>query len=455
MDTTLVIGLGATGRSVIRHLDGRARLRAIDTRSEPPLLDAVRADHPAVEVLPPGDWPRALAGADRVVVSPGVPLCHRWVRDAAAAGVPLTSDIELCLQAVGTKPVVGVTGTNGKSTVVSLLGELLSEAGLRAGVGGNLGPPALDLIAEDHDIYALELSSFQLERLERPGLAVAVLLNVSADHGDRYASLDAYAAAKRRIFAGAARVVFNADDLATHPGDEWRAGCGRPGRGAPERGREAQARAIALNGDPRWRLDEDAVVVHGARLPARALALAGRHNRFNVLAAAAAAHFAGVAVDQCHSVLTAFAGLPHRAQHVATLNGVAFVNDSKATNVGACAAALEGLGNGQRNIVLIAGGDSKGASFAVLAPPVRRHVSSVVLLGRDAPRLEQALRGHTPTARAADMAEAVRLAHAAVGRCGTVLLSPACASFDMYAGFAARGAAFAAAVRALAAEEAR
>ena len=442
MDTTLVIGLGATGRSVIRHLDGRARLRAIDTRPAPPQLDAVRAEHPDVEVLPPSEWPRALAGADRVVVSPGVPPDHCWVRAAVAAGVPLTSDIGLFLDGIGTKPVVGVTGTNGKSTVVSLLGELLTAAGLCAGVGGNLGTPALDLLAEERDIYALELSSFQLERLRRPGLTVAVLLNISADHGDRYANLDAYAAAKRRIFAGAAQVVFNADDAATHPGDDWRGGCGGAGD------------AIALNGHPRWRLDNDALVVNNARLPTHSLSLAGRHNHFNVLAAAAAAHLAGVDVDRRHSVLTGFAGLAHRAQRVATLNGITFVNDSKATNVGACVAALEGLGNGQRDIVLIAGGDGKGASFAGLAPAVRRHVSCAVLLGRDAPRIEQALLGQTPTLRAADMAEAVGLAWREARRGGTVLLAPACASFDMYAGFEARGEAFAAAVNQLTGEEA-
>ena len=441
MDATLVIGLGATGRSVIRHLDGRARLRAIDTRAEPPLLDAVRAEHPDVEVLPPSEWPRALAGVDQVVVSPGVPLDHCWVRGAVAAGVPLASDISLFLNAIGTKPVVGVTGTNGKSTVVSLLGELLTAAGLRAGVGGNLGTPALDLLAEERDIYALELSSFQLERLGRPSLAVAVLLNVSADHGDRYPNLDAYATAKRRIFAGAAQVVFNADDAATHPGDDWRGGCGGSGE------------AIALNGDAGWCLEDDALVLNGSRLPTHSLSLAGRHNQFNVLAAAAAAHLASVDIDRHHAALTGFAGLPHRAQRVATLDGVAFVNDSKATNVGACVAALEGLGDGRRNLVLIAGGDGKGASFADLAPAVRRHVSCAVLLGRDAPRIEQALLGQTPTLRAADMGEAVRLAWGEARGGGTVLLSPACASFDMYAGFEARGEAFAAAVRQLAAEE--
>ena len=443
MGATAVIGLGATGRSVIRHLDGRERLLAIDTRAKPPFLDAVRADHPDVEVLAPRDWPRALAVADRVVVSPGVPLEHCLARSAAAAGLPLTSDIALFREAAQDKPVLGVTGTNGKSTVVALLGELLAGAGLRAGVGGNLGTPALDLLAADRDVYVLELSSFQLERLEQPGLAVAALLNVSADHGDRHADLDAYAAAKRRIFAGAANVVFNADDPRTSPGGDWPAGHSRKDAG----------RAIALNGDAGWRLDHEALVVDGKRLAARELALAGRHNHFNVLAAAAVACLAGVEVGRLHRVLTTFRGLPHRTQRVARVGGVTFVNDSKATNVAACVAALEGLGDGERNIALIAGGDGKGASFADLAAAVRRHVSCAVLIGRDAGRIEQALRGHTRTTRAVDMADAARSARAAAGRGGIVLLSPACASFDMYANFEARGEAFATAVRQLAAEE--
>ena len=438
MDTTLVIGLGATGRSVIRHLDGRERLLAIDTRRTPPFLNAVRQEHPQVEIVEPEDWPRALAVADRVVASPGVPLHHCLVRGAVAAGALLTSDIALFLEAAGDTPVIGVTGTNGKSTVVSLVGELLGAAGWRAGVGGNLGTPALDMLKGDHDVYALELSSFQLERLDRPGLAVAAVLNVSADHGDRYPDLDAYAASKRRIFGGAAKAVFNARDAHTRPNDDcWRD--------------RTPGDAIALHGDPRWRLEEEAVIADGAAIPTSALALAGRHNHGNVLAAAAIAHQAGVDVRRQHRVLTSFRGLPHRTQLVATVDGVRYVNDSKATNVGACVAALEGLGDSQRNIVLIAGGEGKGACFADLIPAARRHLSRAVLIGADAPRIERALEGQTPTVRASDMADAVRLAGATRGQ--IVLLSPACASFDMYANFEVRGEAFRAAVGQLAAKD--
>ena len=432
--TTLVVGLGATGRSVIDHLAGRDRLLAIDTRPAPPFLAAVRERHPQVEVVAPDDYRGALAAADRVVMSPGVSLDHCLARAARAAGKPLTSDIALFLDAAGSVPVVGVTATNGKSTVVSLVGALCAAAGLDAGVGGNLGTPALDVLKRGRDLYVLELSSFQLERLARPALAVAALLNVSADHADRHPSFEAYAAAKQRIYRGARKIVFNARDQATAP---------RRGAGTAER-----TPTVALNGDSGWRLNGVDLVLNGERLPVAELALRGRHNHFNALAAAAVAWQAGVDIDQQRRALTRFQGLPHRAEHVATVDGVTFVNDSKATNVGACAATLAGLAAG-RNVILIAGGDAKGATFHALVPAARRHVARLVHFGRDGPLLAQALDGVAPIDQAADMGEAVRLAAAAAAPGDIVLLSPACASFDMYADFAARGDDFRAKTRAL------
>ncbi len=427
--TTIVFGLGATGYSCIEHLSARDRLFAFDTRAEPPYRKAVLDRFPQVEIVAAGDWPRVLNEADRIVVSPGVPLGNRYVRAARTRGLRISSDIELFLDAVRSAPapVLGVTGTNGKSTVATLLGELLRAGGFDAAAGGNLGTPALALLAANHDAYVLELSSFQLERLTRPELAVASVLNVSADHMDRYPDIHSYAASKRRIYAGAERAVFNADDVRT---------------AAPE-----NIPAIALNGDRRWRLAEDAAIVAGRELPTAALALQGRHNQFNILAAAAMAHLAGVDVDAHTQTLTSFPGLPHRAQLVARIDGVAYVNDSKATNVGACRAALEGLGG--TDIVLIAGGDGKGATFQDLAAAVGRHVSRLILLGRDAPLLAQALNGQTALNHATDMRDAVRQAHAAAKPGDIVLLSPACASFDMYANYEARGDDFAGAVHAL------
>lgn len=426
---TLVLGLGATGYSCIRHLAGRERLLACDTRPAPPYLDAVRDGYPAVQLVAPDDWPRALRQAHRLLVSPGVSLDHELVASARAAGLAIGSDIELFLQAAEA-PVVGITGSNGKSTVATLVGRILAAHGFDCGVGGNLGVPALDLLATGRDVYVLELSSFQLERLPPPRLAVASVLNVSADHLDRHADLDAYAACKRVIYGGAQRAVYNADDAHTRPPEDI------PG--------------IAFNGDPRWRVENDAIVVGGCRLAAGELALRGGHNYANVVAAAAIAHQAGADLPARLDVLARFPGLPHRAALVAECGGVAYVNDSKATNVGACAAALEGFGNGAGNVVLIAGGDGKGAAFDVLAAPVARHVSRLVLLGRDAKTLGGALGRVTSTVYAADMRDAVRLARAAARPGDTVLLSPACASFDMYPNFAARGEDFVRAVRGLA-----
>lgn len=429
---TIVLGLGATGFSCVRHLASREALGVIDTRSVPPFLDAVRQTYPDVEVFESSGWGDALARARRVVVSPGVSLDDPLVSMAREAGVPLTSDVQLFLESVEDAPVVGVTGTNGKSTVTTLVGELMAATGVRAGVGGNLGTPALDLLGGGCDVYVLELSSFQLERLERPALAVAALLNVSPDHLDRHPGLEAYGASKRRIYEGAARLVYNADDPRTTPSET----------GGPH------VSAIALNGEPRWRIDGDELVVDGRRLAATSLGLRGRHNQFNALAAAAIVHLAGMPVDG--QALSVFRGLPHRSALVAEIDGVVYIDDSKATNVGACQAALDGFGNDQRNIVLIAGGDAKGAEFDALAPFLRRHVSCLVLLGRDAERVAEAVGQEVPTVRARNMEQAVRLGRASARPGDTVLLSPACASFDMYPDYNARGDDFVAQVRAIA-----
>lgn len=432
--TTLILGLGATGYSCVRHLAERDRLMALDTRAAAPWLAEVAEQYPQVELLAEADWPAALGSAERLIVSPGVALDHPLVQAAARAGVPLASDIALFLEAC-TAPVVGITGTNGKSTVTALVGALAQAAGRNVGVGGNLGPPALDLLAPDRDLYVLELSSFQLERLaEPPPLRVAAILNVSADHQDRYPDLETYAASKRRIYGASKRAVFNADDPRTKP--------------------PAEVPAIAVGADPAWRAGTSELIVDGERLPTAALSLAGRHNHFNVVAAAAIAAQAGVPVAAHLDVLAGFAGLPHRAALVGKVGGVAYVDDSKATNVGACQAALAGFGNGDGNIVLIAGGDGKGASFEPLAAAVRRHVGTLVLLGRDAGRIAAAVGEGVATAPAGSMEDAVALARAAAKPGDTVLLAPACASFDMFDDYAARGDAFVAAVRALAANEA-
>ena len=424
---TLVLGLGATGYSCIRHLAGRERLLATDTRSAPPYLEAVSDEYPDVEVVEAAGWQGALKMATRVVASPGIPMDHEMVVAARAAGLSVTSDIELFL-AAARGPVVGITGTNGKSTVATLVGKLFAAAGRNVGVGGNVGTPALDLLGEDMDGYVLELSSFQLERLDRAPLTVAAILNVSADHLDRYSDLAAYAAAKQRIYAAAQRAVYNAEDPRTQP---------------PRR-----IPSIALNADPGWCVDGESLVIGGRRVDAGTLALQGRHNRVNALAAAAIVHQAGVEPDI--GALRVFRGLPHRSYLVAEVDGVRYVDDSKATNVGACLAALDGFGTGAKNLVLIAGGDAKGASFEALADAVRRHVSRLVLMGRDAAKIDAALGDVVPAVRVDDMREAVSVASDVAHAGDTVLLSPACASFDMYTDFNERGEDFALEVRRLA-----
>ena len=420
---TLVLGLGATGRSCVEFLHGRGPVAVCDTREDAPFGDIAPLRSGAVKRLKP----RAVRWEDfaRVVVSPGIPLQHCMVRQARAAGLQLIGDIDLFLDAAAA-PVVGITGTNGKSTVTALVGELLRAGGEEARVGGNLGVPALDLLDDGAQRYVLELSSFQLERLQRGGLDVACVLNVSADHLDRYPSVAAYAAAKRRIYRDCRAAVYAGADPATHP--------------------QAGTLGIALGADAGWRVDGHALVLDGERRDLRNFSLPGRHNAENLLAAAAIASLCGVQPGRCEAALSAFRGLPHRCAEAGRIGAVRFVNDSKATNVGACAAALAGLGKERKDIVLIAGGDGKGAAFDALKPPVAAHARHVVLLGQDAERLAQALAGAAPLSRAANMEQAVAQALAAARPGGTVLLSPACASFDMFEGFAARGDAFAAAV---------
>ena len=424
---TLILGLGLTGYSCIRHLAGRERLLAFDTRDAPPFLGAVQSEYPDVEIVDAAEWPDALGEAVRVVVSPGVAMDHEVVVSAQAANVPVTSDIELFLSAAR-RPVVGVTGTNGKSTVATLVGKLFAAAGRNVGVGGNLGTPALDLLGEDMDGYVLELSSFQLERLERPGLAVGAVLNVSADHLDRYADLASYAAAKRRIFRGAQRAVYNADDPRTRPDDPV------PGHRlerrcalAPGRRRTGDRRASRRGRRPRseWTPQSVQCVGRGGdRSPGGSRC---RHRRV------------------ARVPRTAAPFVPGGGGRRRVLRG-----------------RLEGDQRGrlprgprrfryrfEKNLVLIAGGDAKGASFGALQDAVRRHVSRLVLIGRDADIIDAALGDVVPAVRVDDMREAVAVAHGAAHAGDTVLLSPACASFDMYTDFSERGEDFAAQVQRL------
>ena len=439
---TLVVGLGVTGLSCARHLAARGHALAVtDSRLHPPGLEALRETVPDAEVRVGGFAVALLGDVQQVVVSPGVSLDEPIVRAARERGLPVLGDIELFV-AEARAPIVAVTGSNGKSTVTSLLAAMLTATGAVVRAGGNLGTPALTLLGESEpDWYVLELSSFQLERTWSLSAGAAVVLNVTADHMDRHSSLAAYAAAKAVVYRDCRVAVVNRDEpdmmaMARIAGP--RAARISFGLDAPAAGQygvlagPSGARFLARGGDRMLALD--------------ALALRGMHNVSNALAALALAEAAGVAAERVLATLAGFRGLPHRCQPIATVGGVEYVDDSKGTNVGAAVAAVRGF---TRPIVLIAGGLGKGADFAPLAAALAGRARAAVLIGRDGPRLGSALAGVCPVEHAGGMDEAVARA-AALARAGDiVLLSPACASQDMFEDFRARGDAFAVAVRGL------
>ena len=428
----VVVGLGTTGLSCARYLQQRGMpFTVVDTRQQPPGLPELRRELPDAEVFT-GEYPGELiAGAVEAIVSPGIAMDSPIVRDALAAGVNVVGDIDLFMREAAA-PVVGITGSNAKSTVTELLGQMARDAQLDVGVGGNLGTPALDLLSSERELYVLELSSFQLERAHELGLAVATVLNVSADHLDRHGDMPGYQLAKHRIFQGCEKVVVNRDDPLTIPlvGPDVRVVSW--GMNEPQRNDFGLRQEGAVE-----------YLCHGATalLPASELQLSGRHNVANALAGLALGYCAGLPMDAMLHTLRTFKGLPHRCELVAEIVGVRYVNDSKGTNVGATEAALRGLG-GDRNVLLIAGGQGKGADFTVLEDAVTAHCKLLLLMGEDAPLLARALSSAAPVHMVASLEEAVAVAAQHAARGDVVLLSPACASFDMFSGYAQRGETF-------------
>lgn len=432
----LVVGLGATGLSVARYLRRAGEDAAFaDSRQEPPGIAALKAVWPDAAVslgqmVIPDD-------TARIVVSPGVPDSTPLLMGARQQGIPVISDIELfALEA--SAPYAAITGSNGKSTVTTLLYHMARAAGKDALAGGNLGEPALDLLAAPTpDIYVLELSSFQLQRTHSLAPEVAVLLNVSPDHLDWHRSVSEYCDAKYSIFRDARAAVVNRAD---------------PRASEEVRGVD---RVISFG------MDEPAEGHYGVRSEGGAdylargetmliavadMALFGRHNHANALAALAAGELLGFETGAMLQVLHEFPGLPHRMQHVARKASVDYVNDSKATNVAAAVASIESIDG---RIVLLAGGEGKGADFAELGRALETRLRAAILFGTDAPRIAEALDTVMPVYFAVDMNDAVQQAADFAEADDTVLLAPACASFDQYANYAARGDAFCAAVRAL------
>jgi len=436
---TLIVGLGTTGLSCARFLSAQGvQVAVADSRNEPPGLEALNAEYPDIAVfLGPFD-DRLFDSAERLVVSPGVPVATPQIDAARQRGIPVIGDIELFARAA-TAPVVAITGSNGKSTVTTLLGEMARACGIRVAVGGNLGTPALDLLDESVELYVVELSSFQLETTESLQAAVATVLNVSPDHMDRYAGIEAYAAAKSRVMQGAGVGVYNADDpvVAAMSGadDAWYFTLGESQHDKMFGVCPIDGRAYLCRGEqPLLAADE-------LRIP-------GLHNRANALAALAMGTALGFDLTTMLEALRNYRGLPHRTEFVAEINRVSWYNDSKGTNVGASIAALRGLDRADTTrTVLIAGGDCKGADFAPLAAVFEACARGLVLIGRDSAEIAAVAPATVPVLIAKDMDDAVAKAAAMAMPGDRVLLSPACASFDMYSGYAQRGDRFMQAVR--------
>ncbi len=435
----LVVGLGLTGGSCVRHLVARGyKVAGVDTRPAPPAFEMLRREFPQATLHTGGLPERLFADPGLLVVSPGVSLKEPAVARAIERGAQAVGDIELFARAA-TAPVLAITGANGKSTVTALTGEMCRAGGLQTAVGGNIGVPALELLEQPvPDVYVLELSSFQLETTWSLNARAATALNLTPDHMDRYRDLAEYAAAKARVFRGNGTMVLNADDARV-------LGMSVPGRrvvhfglGAPLAAGDYGVRAHA---GAEW-------LVRGEErlLRASEVLLAGRHNLANVLAAMALSETVGVPVAAQIEAVRRFRGLPHRTELVAEQDGVRWINDSKGTNVGATVAALNGM---TAPTILIAGGDGKGQDFGALKPAVAAHARAVVLIGRDAALIAAALGAVVPTQRADDLPQAVALAQRLARPGDAVLLSPACASFDMFRNYEHRGDVFRAAVREL------
>jgi UDP-N-acetylmuramoylalanine--D-glutamate ligase len=430
------VGLGTTGLSCARYLQRAGVQVAVwDTRDKPPGLDQLRRDCPDVPVFL-GAAPTSLLAGAELVVSPGLPLEEPELVAAAAAGATLLGDIDLFVRAAQA-PVIGITGSNAKSTVTEMVGAMAAAAGLVAGVGGNLGPAALELLDDASELYVLELSSFQLERAGALGLAVATVLNVSPDHLDRHGTLTRYHAAKHRIFRGCRKAVVNLDDALTQPllppdveVVSWR--CGQPELNGFGLRRKADRDYLYRGFDRLLAVDE--------------LGVSGRHNVANALAALALGAAAGLPDAAMVQALKAFRGLPHRCERVATVAGVDYIDDSKGTNVGATEAALRGLG-GESDIVLIAGGQAKGADLGELRTALQAHGRALLAIGEAAAQLQALFQQDLPVEQVATMEQAVERAALLAQPGDKVLLSPACASFDMFDNYRQRGEVFAAAVR--------
>ena len=451
----LVLGLGDTGLSCARWLEARgAQVSVADSREAPPQAARLAELLPQVTLHAGGFDDALLQASELLVVSPGVPLVEPAVARAIAAGVEVAGDVELFARAIAAlnaqrehpMRLIAITGSNGKSTVTAMCGDMCRMAGLTTCVAGNIGLPVLDALYEIEQglapapqAWVLELSSFQLETTSRLAADAATVLNLSEDHMDRYPGMGAYAAAKSRIFSGNGVQVLNRDDARS-------LAMALPGRHVVSFGLDRGPQADDFG------LCDDELCLGGDMLmPLSALPVAGLHNAANALAALALTHALGLPLEPLLRGLAHFKGLPHRVEKVAEIEGVTYYDDSKGTNVGATEAALYGMGN--RKAVVILGGDGKGQDFSPLKAAVEANARAVLLIGRDAPLIEGVLAGSgVETYPVASLREAVEQAQRLAHPGDAVLLSPACASFDMFRNYIHRAEVFVEAVKRLAAE---
>ena len=418
----LVAGLGITGQSVIRYLrHNQQSCIGFDTR-EDFAVDELQEQFPSVSFYT-GVLNRTVTQQiTKIILSPGISLSEHWLTRFKQKNIPIIGDIELFAQ-VATQPIISITGSNGKSTVTSLVSALLTEAGYRVGMGGNIGIPALDLLVDviDYDVYVLELSSFQLETTCSLHSISATVLNISEDHMDRYDSLQDYIHAKQRIFNHAKTIVLPASEKKLTPLSNVQF--------------FGDTQQITLKGQQIMEADE--------------MALKGKHHVLNAQAAVALTAPFNLSIDNYQSVFKRFKGLAHRTQLVLEKNGVRWINDSKGTNVGATMTAIESFGLPTKNIILIAGGVGKGADFSLLSESINQYCQQVILFGRDAQKMAQAIEKSIPhhsLVVLSELSQAVehanKSANKAIKQVDTVLFSPACASFDQFKNYIHRGEVF-------------
>lgn len=434
----LIVGLGATGLSCARYLsDHGIEVAITDSRVHPPALDELQESYPDVAVFVGGFNAKAFERATCLIVSPGISLREPLIVEARARGAEIVGDIELFARNADA-PVIAITGSNGKSTVTSLLGEMAKAAALDVRVGGNIGVPALDLLhAPRPDLYILELSSFQLETTESLNAQAAAILNISEDHMDRYDDVADYTSAKAKIYYGTGSLIVNLDDervMATVK--------------LIRQGRELIGFTANKPADGQFGIctiddkSNDEFLCYGNEklLAVSELKIKGKHNTVNALAALALGKEANIPLDTMLSALKEFTGLPHRTQWIGEKNNISWYNDSKATNVGAAIAAINGIP--AEHVILIAGGQGKGQDFSPLKEVVKNKVKHLILLGEDAELLHQELLGCAEISFVEDLTQAVNKANEVAVAGDAILLSPACASFDMFSGYEQRGEQF-------------